>query len=179
MSWKNLGFFLNWGLLLYNLAVDSVEQYKSVIMLYIYPLSLKPPSLLNPTPLAHHRAPGWAPCVTRQLAANCLFHTWCCMYASATFLNLTDPFLPPLCPLDPSQCLRLCFFSVNRFISSIFLDSISMCSYMMFVFLFLTYFTLYNRLYVHPPLSNWLKFKNMEFLCYSLRKVTKKDLRPY
>ena len=31
-----------------------------------------------------------------------------------------------------------------------FLDSIYMCQHMVFVFLFLTYFTLYDRLQVHP-----------------------------
>ena len=41
------------------------------------------PSLLRlprPTPLGHHRAPGWAPCVTEQLPAGYLFNTWWCIY---------------------------------------------------------------------------------------------------
>ena len=50
-----------------------------------------------------------------------------------------------LCPQVPS--LRLCLYScpADRFISTIFLDSIHMRSYTKSVFLFLTYFTLYNR----------------------------------
>ena len=40
-------------------------------------------------------------------------------------------------------CLHCC--SANRFISAIFLDSICVHWYAVFVFLFLTYFTLYNR----------------------------------
>ena len=28
---------------------------------------------------------------------------------------------------------------------------------MIFIFLFVTYFTLYNRFYIHPPHQNWLK----------------------
>ena len=38
------------------------------------------PSLLGPppcpTPRGHHRAPGWAPCVTQRLPTSCLFCTW-------------------------------------------------------------------------------------------------------
>ena len=59
----------------------------------------------------------------------------------------------PNCP--KSLCLHCCLAS--RIISTIFLDSIYMHSYMMFVFLFLTYFTLYNGLYVSPPQFNWPK----------------------
>ena len=44
-----------------------------------------------------------------------------------------------------SLCIRLYSCPANMFISTIFLDSIHMCSYTNSVFLFLTYFTLYNR----------------------------------
>ena len=40
-------------------------------------------------------------------------------------------------------------FHQNHFF--FFLDSINMCQHTIFVFLFLTYFTLYDRLQVHPP----------------------------
>ena len=46
----------------------------------------------------------------------------------------------PVLPLGSSQTL---FF--------FFLDSVYMCQHTVFVFLFLTYFTLYDRLQVHPP----------------------------
>ena len=54
------------------------------------------------------------------------------------------PLLPLLGPQVCFLCLCLHCSPENRFISTIFLDSIYMCEYMMFVFLFLTYFTLYQ-----------------------------------
>ena len=51
--------------------------------------------------------------------------------------------------------LRLYSRLAPRFFMTIFfvcfLDSIYMCQHTVFVFLFLTYFTLYDRLQVHPP----------------------------
>ena len=57
----------------------------------------------------------------------------------------------PLLPLLPHpQVCSLCLFlhcsPENKFISAISLDSTYMCQYTVFIFLFLTYFTLYNIL---------------------------------
>ena len=54
--------------------------------------------------------------------------------------------LPSPCTSVCSLCLHLHCCPINRFISTIFLDSIYMCYYRIFVFMFLTYFTLYNML---------------------------------
>ena len=43
---------------------------------------------------------------------------------------------------------------VNKFFSTIFLDSIYMCQNNAFIFRFLTHFTLYNRFQVHPAHQN-------------------------
>ena len=59
---------------------------------------------------------------------------------------LSHPLLPILCPHICSQYLNLHCCPANRLISTIFLDSTYICINMIFVFLFLTYFTLYNRL---------------------------------
>ena len=58
---------------------------------------------------------------------------------------------PPLspCPLVYSLCLFHHFWSVNKFFSTIFLDSVYMHQNKRFIFLFMTYFTLYNRFQVH------------------------------
>ena len=45
-------------------------------------------------------------------------------------------------------CLSCCL--AYRIIFTIFLNSIYMCQYTVLVFIFLTYFTLYNRLQLHP-----------------------------
>ena len=60
---------------------------------------------------------------------------------------------PRLLPHSPKVCsLHLCLFCclAYRTIVTIFLNSIYMCSYTAFVFLFQNYFTLYNRLQFHP-----------------------------
>ena len=58
-------------------------------------------------------------------------------------------------------CISFCF--VNKFICIIFLDSICKWYYMVCVFLFLTYFTLYESLWVHPC---WLmKPENFRKVC--------------
>ena len=51
----------------------------------------------HPTPLGHHRAPGWAPCVREQLLTSYLFYMVehiCLCYILHSFHSL----LPSLCP---------------------------------------------------------------------------------
>ena len=60
------------------------------------------------------------------------------MYSSM----LLSQFIPP----SPSPGLENLVHSLNRFINTTFLDSICMYYYIIFVFLFLTYFTMYDRL---------------------------------
>ena len=60
--------------------------------------------------------------------------------------NPSHPLLAPLCPHVCFLHLRLCSCPANRSINTIFLDSVYMCLYMLFVFLFLTYFTLWQTL---------------------------------
>ena len=58
---------------------------------------------------------------------------------------------PSLCPQVYSLRLCLYFCPAPKFVRTffLFLDSIYMCQHTIFVFLFLTYFTLYDRLQVH------------------------------
>ena len=56
-------------------------------------------------------------------------------------------------PQSPKVCsVHLCLFCclAYRVIVTIFLNSIYMCQYTVLVFIFLAYFTLYNRLQFHP-----------------------------
>ena len=55
--------------------VSAIRQHESSISIHILPS--EPPPLLPPhvTPLGHHRAPGWAPCVVEQLPTSYLFCT--------------------------------------------------------------------------------------------------------
>ena len=49
----------------------------------------------HPTPLGHHRAPSWAPCVTQQLPTSCLFAHGS-VYVSFLIFQF-DPHLPCVC----------------------------------------------------------------------------------
>ena len=66
-------------------------------------------------------------------------------------LLLLPPIPPSIRVFSNESTLRMrwpkyCSTNINRFISTIFPDTIYMCSNTTFVFLFLTYFTLCNRL---------------------------------
>ena len=133
--------------MLYNYVfISAICQHESTIGIYMSPLSLT--SLPSPTP-PHPSRLSQAP----DLSSLC--HTvnsiWLSNWHMAMYMiqcyspNLSQPLLPWLCPQVCSS-LPLHYYTKNRFISTIFLDSIYMHSYTIFVFLFLTYFTLYNRL---------------------------------
>ena len=66
-----------------------------------------------------------------------------CMHLPFSLLSSTVS----ICPYVYSVCL---FLPEKKFFSAISSESIYMCQYTIFIFLFLTYFTLYNRLYFHP-----------------------------
>ena len=88
-------------------------------------------------------------CCTATSHQLSILHTTVYIY-QCYFFNLFHPLLPPLCPLVSSLCLHLHSFPANGFISTISLDSIYMRYYAIFIFLLMTYFTVYNRLQVHP-----------------------------
>ena len=124
---------------------------------------MSPPSQLPPHPtlLDCHRAPVWVSWAIQQIPIGCLFSVWYCKFpCHSLHSSHAPPSSLPLCPRVYSLC-SLCLFlhccPENRFIGTIFLDSTYMRQYMIFIFLFLTYFTLYNRLLVCPPHQNWLK----------------------
>ena len=66
----------------------------------------------------------------------------------------SHPCLLPQSPKDCSLCLCLFCCLTYRIIVTIFLNSIYIRQYIVLVFFFLTYFTLYNRLQFHPPHQN-------------------------
>ena len=87
----------------------------------------------------------------QQVLISCLFYPHQCIH-----VNPNHPIHPPTTPIPhhfPSWCpyvcsLHLClyFCPANRFICTIFLGSTYMREYTIFVFLFLTSFTLYDSL---------------------------------
>ena len=60
--------FLTGGKLLYNVVMSSaIQQCESVIIIHISPSFWAFLSSPHPTPLDHHRAPRWAPCVIKHI----------------------------------------------------------------------------------------------------------------
>ena len=116
---------------------------------------MSPPSSTSlpphPTPLGCHRVP--ALCSLHHTANSHWLSTLHMVMYMFQRCSLKSSH-PLLLPLSPKVCsLRLCLLCcpARRIISTIFLDSTYMCYYTVFVFLFLTYFTLYNKLKIHPP----------------------------
>ena len=149
-------FFLT-SLLEYNcftvLCQFLLYNKMSQLYAYVYPHNLPIMCLPVIPPLqvvAKHRADLPLPCSCFPLAI-------CFTFGSVPVSMLLSHFIPAY--PSPSLChqvhsLRLCPYSCPAPSSSepfCFLDSIYMCQRTVFVFLFLIYFTLYDRLWVHPP----------------------------
>ena len=129
------------------------KQSESAICIHIfpYPLPLEPPSHLPIPPIqmvTKHRADLPVLCNSFPLAIHFIFGN---VYMSVLLSHFIPASPSPLCPQARSLRLRLYSCLATRFISTVFLDSIYVCQHMVFVFLFLTYFSLYDRLQVHLP----------------------------
>ena len=106
----------------------------SQLYVYIYSLPLGPPFYPtpppHPTPLGPHRASGWTPYVKPQLPAICftlrVSITPESVYASELLSCLVQPSPSPAVSTRLLG-LHLRFFCVNRYIRTIFLDSIYTC----------------------------------------------------
>ena len=131
--------------------------YNKVNQLYvhIYPhipslLHLPPTLPIPPLQVAtKHRADLPRLCSCFQLA---IYFTFGSAYMSMLLSHFVPAYPSPTpCPQLHSLHLRLYYYPAHRFHIQIFLDSMYMCQHMVFVFLFLTHFTLYDRLQVHPP----------------------------
>ena len=124
---------------------------------YAY-VPISPPSCLSLPPSLFHpsrwsQAQRWSPCAM-QLLPTTIYFTFGSVYMSMLLSHFVPAYPPPSpCPQVHFLCLHLYSCPAPRFIRTFFfsLDSIYMCKHTVFVFFFLTYFTLYDRLYVHPP----------------------------
>ena len=126
------------------------------LFIYIHPLPLGDPSRpIHPTPLGHHRALSWAPCVIEQLPTSYLFYTRYCIYARAIFQSVS-PSPSPLCLHIHFLHLRLYSCPENRFICTIFLYSIHIW-YLFFSFWFTSlYMTDFGSIQVST--ANYIPF---------------------
>ena len=92
-----------------------------------------------------------------QPRASCIMHwTWT---GNSFMFQCHSPISPCPLPQSPKDCsIHLCLFCclAYRVIVTIFLNSIYMC-YTYCIGILLAYFTLCNRLQLHPPHWNWFK----------------------
>ena len=113
----------------------------------------EPPSLFPPhsIPLGHPSAPALS---TLSHASNLDWQSISHMVTYMFQCYSLKSFHPHLLPQSPKVCsLHLFLFCclAYRVIVTIFPNSIYMSYYTIFVFFFLTDFTLYKRLQFHPP----------------------------
>ena len=137
--------------LLYN----KVNQLYVYMYLHISSLLRLPPTLPIP-PLqvdTKHRADFPVLCGCFPLA---IYFTFGSVYMSMPLSHFVPAYPSPSPYPQVHSLVGLCLYSrlTTRFFMTFFfspLDSIYVCQHTVFVFLFLTYFTLYDRLQVHPP----------------------------
>ena len=133
--------------MLYNaVLVSAIHQHELDTGGYTPPLETPSRLPSRPTLLCCHGAPALTSLYhTENVHWLPILHMIIYMFPHY-YLSLSYPLLPLLCPKVCPLCLLLQFCPADRFISTIFLDSLYMHLYMIFVLLFLTCFTLYNRL---------------------------------
>ena len=139
--------YFNWKIIIYNIVMAFViRQHESATGIQT---SLPLPS--PPVPLGCPRLPTLGALLhASNLPWSSILHMVMYMFQHYS-LKLSHPHL---LPLSPKVCfLYLCLLCCPacRIIDTIFLNSMYMHWYTVFAFLFLTYFTLYKRLQVHPP----------------------------
>ena len=171
--------FVHRGLLFNYIFLTSLLEYNCFTMvcqfllynkvnqlyIYIYPhisslLCLPPTLLIPPHQLdTKHLADLPVLCGCFLLAIDFTFGS---VYMSMPLSHLIPAYPSPSpCPQVHSLCLCLYSCPVPRFFRTIiffFLDSKYICQHTVFVFLFLTYFTQYDGLHVHPPHYRQLNF---------------------
>ena len=138
------------------MVVLAIHRHESATGAHVSPTwnSLPPPSPPHPSGLS--QSTGYE-CPASCLELALVIHF---TYGNGRVSMLFSQTIPPS-PF-PTESKSLLFTSVScclvyRIIIIVFLNSIYMHLCSVFVFFFLTYLTLFNRLQFHPPHQNWLK----------------------
>ena len=124
------------------MLVSTVQRSESAICIHISSLSWAAPP---PAPSHPSRSPQ-----SMELSSQCCIsgsHWLSVLHMEGYICQSQSPNssqfpFPTPCPSVHSLSLHVCSCSANRFLCAIFLDSICTHEYMIFVFLFVIYFTL-------------------------------------
>ena len=148
---------LNTPLLCNIVLVSAVQQSASAICIHLSPpsrASLPHPPPFHPSRLSQNTRLG--------SLLYCSFPLVICFmhgnpYMSMLFSHFAPTSPSPLCPPDHCLHLHLLFFSVSRFIATIFFIFLI---YVLIhkIYFYFSDFTLYNSLLGHSPHYNWTKF---------------------
>ena len=144
---------------------------------YTCPLSPESPnhpliSLPTPVPLGCHRALTLGPLHHKNSHRLSVFYMVMYMFQCYS-LKSSHPLLLPLSPKVYSLCLCLLCCPACRVISTIFLESILLCWYTIFVFLFLSSLCVIGSRFIHSlewtQICSFLKLSNSPLcVCYTL-----------
>ena len=88
LAWRIPGMGEPGGLLSmgsHRVGHDWSDLAAAAAYIYITSSLSLPPAHPHPIFVGHHRAAGWAPCITQQLLTSYLFHIWSSMYVDVTF----------------------------------------------------------------------------------------------
>ena len=87
LPFLKLNLLFNWRKIALQCCTGFCHTTTRINHSYTYITSLLSLSPLppHPTPLGHHRVPGWAPCAIQQLLTSYLFSRWWYIYVNATF----------------------------------------------------------------------------------------------
>ena len=116
---------------------------------------LPPPSSPHPSGLSQSTGFGCpASCIKLALL---IYFTYGNVHILMLFSQIVPPSPSPTESKVHSLHLYLLCCPACRIIAIVFINSINMYWYTVFVFLFLTYISQYNRFQFHPPHYSWIK----------------------
>ena len=145
--------YFNWRLI----TLQSCGGFGHTLTWISHGCTCVPPSQTPLPPLSPPHPSGLSQCTSFECPVSCIKPGLVIYFTNVIYIfqcYSLKSFHPLLLPQSPKVCsLHLCLFCclVYSVVLTVLLNSIYIHKYPVWVFLFLTYFTLYNRLEFHSP----------------------------